>query len=239
MSSTPEPPADDLSRRDFLHQATGALVVVGGAAGLAEPPPAVGDAPPPDAPATVPVTLRINGRKDELKLEPRVTLLDALREYAGLTGTKKGCDHGQCGACTVLIDGRRIYSCLTLAIMHTGAEVKTIEGLADGDTLHPLQMAFIEHDAFEIALASAAVALEIKDGKITAARLALGGVATRPWRTVEAEKVLVGAKPEEAAYREAARVALQGARPQKFNAFKIELARNTIVRALWVVGNMP
>jgi xanthine dehydrogenase YagT iron-sulfur-binding subunit len=97
----------------------------------------------------VPVTLQVNGRKYELKLEPRVTLLDALREYLGLTGTKKGCDHGQCGACTVLVDGRRIYSCLTLAVMQAGARVTTIEGLADGDRLHPVQEAFLHRDAFQ------------------------------------------------------------------------------------------
>jgi xanthine dehydrogenase YagT iron-sulfur-binding subunit len=95
------------------------------------------------------VTLKINGKNHELQLEPRVTLLDALRESLGLTGTKKGCDHGQCGACTVLVNGRRIYSCLTLAIMHADASVTTIEGLADGDKLHPLQEAFIERDAFQ------------------------------------------------------------------------------------------
>jgi xanthine dehydrogenase YagT iron-sulfur-binding subunit len=93
--------------------------------------------------------LLVNGRRHELRLEPRVTLLDALREYLGLTGTKKGCDHGQCGACTVLVDGRRIYSCLTLAVMHVGAHVATIEGLPEGDKLHRVQQAFIEHDAFQ------------------------------------------------------------------------------------------
>src|SRR5207302_8516399 len=93
----------------------------------------------PVGPGTVPVTLRVNGRSHELNLEPRVTLLDALRECVGLTGTKKGCDHGQCGACTVLVNGRRIYSCLTLALMQAGAEITTVEGLADGDRLHPVQ----------------------------------------------------------------------------------------------------
>jgi xanthine dehydrogenase YagT iron-sulfur-binding subunit len=96
-----------------------------------------------------PVSLRINGKTYDLSLEPRVTLLDALREVIGLTGAKKGCDRGQCGACTVLVDGRRINSCLTLAIMEEGKDITTIEGLAQGDALHPLQAAFLEHDAFQ------------------------------------------------------------------------------------------
>ncbi|HYT89256.1 MAG TPA: (2Fe-2S)-binding protein [Gemmataceae bacterium] len=95
------------------------------------------------------VTLLVNGSPRSLRLEPRVTLLDALREMHGLTGTKKGCDHGQCGACTVLIDGRRINSCLTLAVMHAGKQITTVEGLAEGDALHPVQAAFIKHDAFQ------------------------------------------------------------------------------------------
>ena len=95
------------------------------------------------------VRLRINGRDQELQLEPRVSLLDALRERLGLTGTKKGCDHGQCGACTVLIDGRRVLSCLTLAVMKDGASITTVEGLAKDGKLHPLQQAFIDHDAFQ------------------------------------------------------------------------------------------
>jgi xanthine dehydrogenase YagT iron-sulfur-binding subunit len=98
---------------------------------------------------SVEVTLLVNGSPRSLRLEPRVTLLDALREYAGLTGTKKGCDHGQCGACTVLIDGRRINSCLTLAVMQAGKQITTVEGLAEGDALHPVQAAFIKHDAFQ------------------------------------------------------------------------------------------
>jgi xanthine dehydrogenase YagT iron-sulfur-binding subunit len=93
--------------------------------------------------------LQVNGRVHSLTLDPRTTLLDALREHLALTGSKKGCDHGQCGACTVLIDGRRINSCLTLAVMHEGQAITTIEGLAEGETLHPLQAAFIEHDGFQ------------------------------------------------------------------------------------------
>ena len=102
-----------------------------------------------DAPRQYPIRLRINGQDRAFDVESTVTLLDLLRERAGLTGTKKGCDHGQCGACTVLLDGRRINACLTLAVMQNGHEVTTIEGLADGDTLHPLQQAFIDHDAFQ------------------------------------------------------------------------------------------
>jgi xanthine dehydrogenase YagT iron-sulfur-binding subunit len=96
------------------------------------------------------LNLTVNGERRDLTLDdPRVTLLDLLRERLHLTGAKKGCDRGQCGACTVLVDGRRINSCLALAVSLDGAEVTTIEGLADGDTLHPLQAAFIEHDGFQ------------------------------------------------------------------------------------------
>jgi xanthine dehydrogenase YagT iron-sulfur-binding subunit len=95
------------------------------------------------------VTLRVNGADHPLTLDTRTTLLDALREHLALTGSKKGCDHGQCGACTVLVDGRRANACLLLAVAVDGLEVKTVEGLADGDDLHPLQAAFVEHDAFQ------------------------------------------------------------------------------------------
>jgi xanthine dehydrogenase YagT iron-sulfur-binding subunit len=105
-------------------------------------------APIPAAPA-LQVALNINGKTHQLSLEPRVTLLDALREYAGLTGSKKGCDRGQCGACTVLVNGRRINSCLTLAIAHEGDTITTIEGVAQADQLAPIQAAFLEHDAFQ------------------------------------------------------------------------------------------
>ena len=95
------------------------------------------------------VRLKVNGRDYQLQVEPRVSLLDALRERLGLTGTKKGCDHGQCGACTVLADGRRILSCLTLAVQADGTRVTTIEGLADGERPHPMQQAFLDHDALQ------------------------------------------------------------------------------------------
>jgi xanthine dehydrogenase YagT iron-sulfur-binding subunit len=97
----------------------------------------------------VPATLTVNGTRHALTLDPRSTLLDVLREHLDLTGTKKGCDQGQCGACTVLVDGRRVVSCLTFAVMHQGVEITTIEGIANNGTLHPLQQAFIEHDAFQ------------------------------------------------------------------------------------------
>jgi xanthine dehydrogenase YagT iron-sulfur-binding subunit len=100
-------------------------------------------------PGPVELTLQVNGAERRLAIEPRVTLLDALREYLGLFGTKKGCDRGECGACTVLVDGRRINACMTLAIMHQGQAITTIEGLAAGGELHPVQQAFIEQDAFQ------------------------------------------------------------------------------------------
>jgi xanthine dehydrogenase YagT iron-sulfur-binding subunit len=110
-------------------------------------------APAETATATPPeharISLTVNGTSRELEVAPWTTLLDALREYLGLTGTKKGCDHGQCGACTVLVNGRRINSCLALAIMQDRAEITTIEGLARDGALHPLQQAFVDHDAFQ------------------------------------------------------------------------------------------
>ncbi len=143
------PDGNDPSRRDFLEQATAGAALVG--AGLAPSAHALDEAPQPAAPGAdlMAVALIVNGAKRELKLEPRVTLLDALREHLELTGTKKGCDHGQCGACTVLVEGRRINSCLTLAVMHAGQSITTVEGLAKGDELHPVQAAFIKHDAFQ------------------------------------------------------------------------------------------
>ncbi len=108
---------------------------------------------PENAPSVLPtktrITLKVNGSIKQMDVAPWTTLLDLLRDHLNLTGTKKGCDHGQCGACTVLVNGRRIDSCLALAVMQDGAEVTTIEGLAEGDALHPVQQAFIEHDAFQ------------------------------------------------------------------------------------------
>jgi len=101
------------------------------------------------APVSGKVTLNVNGQPRELTLDTRTTLLDALREHLHLTGTKKGCDQGQCGACTVMVDGRRINSCLSLAVMHDGAEITTIEGMGTPDKLHPMQAAFIKHDGFQ------------------------------------------------------------------------------------------
>src|SRR6516165_2364500 len=100
-------------------------------------------------PGKMTITLHVNGVERRLSLAPWTTLLDALRLHLDLTGTKKGCDHGQCGACTVLVDGRRINSCLTLVVMKDGAQITTVEGLAQGNALHPLQQAFIDHDAFQ------------------------------------------------------------------------------------------
>ena len=139
-----------LSRRSLLQSAGGAaaLSVVGAQAQDAAPKQAAAASAPTSSTARS-VKLRINGRGYALELEPRVTLLDALREYAELPGTKKGCDRGQCGACTVLVNGRRINACLTLAVMQEGAEITTIEGLGTPEEMHPMQKAFIEHDAFQ------------------------------------------------------------------------------------------
>jgi xanthine dehydrogenase YagT iron-sulfur-binding subunit len=123
------------------------VLVASGAAAAAIGVPAAGGADPVES--TVDVTLKVNGVEHHLSVEPRVTLLDALRERLDLTGTKKGCDRGECGACTVLADDRRIKACLTLAVMRQNAAITTIEGLAAGGELHPVQTAFIRHDAFQ------------------------------------------------------------------------------------------
>jgi xanthine dehydrogenase YagT iron-sulfur-binding subunit len=146
QESNTEPNAIEITRRTLIETGTTALILTTlPRAALAAG--SVDDNGPPPPPATV--QLQINGRSHSLTLDPRTTLLDALREHLALTGSKKGCDHGQCGACTVLIDGRRINSCLTLAVMHDGQSITTIEGLAKGENLHPLQAAFVEHDGFQ------------------------------------------------------------------------------------------
>ena len=150
MNADPEVPAShDGNRRTFLKQSSvlTALALV--------PGPVVDaatlrlDERVAEAFEQVPLSLKVNGRKYKLKVEPRTTLLDLLRENLHLTGTKKGCDYGQCGACTVHVDGQRVNSCLSFAVMHEGKEITTIEGLAQGDKLHPMQEAFVKHDGFQ------------------------------------------------------------------------------------------
>src|ERR1700743_3304919 len=138
------------TRRGFLTQlgVAGAGFTLAPLLGTANSKPDAIEAEAAPAEITT-VSLTINGKKQVLNLDSRVTLLDALREKLSMPGTKKGCDHGQCGACTVLVDGRRVNSCLTLVTMCDGAEVTTIEGLANGDELHPMQAAFLKHDGFQ------------------------------------------------------------------------------------------
>lgn len=146
------PPQQELRRRSVIAVAatTAAIGTVPGA--RAQSP---GGTPPADTPSRAAkvtafkVSFTVNGQPHDLELDPRTTLLDALRERLRLTGTKKGCDHGQCGACTVLLDGRRINSCLTLAVMHPGAAITTVEGLGQPDNLHPMQAAFVKHDGYQ------------------------------------------------------------------------------------------
>lgn len=141
--------SSDVTRRELLEVAAvtgGALVGGHLMPGAISSAAAQGDGA---APASLDVVLRVNGAEHRLALDPRTTLLDALREHLHLTGSKKGCGLGQCGACTVLMDGKRVKSCLNLAVLAEGREITTIEGLAQGDKLHPLQAAFIERDAFQ------------------------------------------------------------------------------------------
>jgi xanthine dehydrogenase YagT iron-sulfur-binding subunit len=144
MSDPYRPPAD-AARRQFL-QSAGAIA---GAPLLAAQAAAAPASPSPTAPVASSLSLRVNGQTHQLRIEPRVTLLDALRDHLGLTGTKKGCDRGQCGACTVLVEGRRINACLALAMAHDGDEIVTIEGIGRPGDLHPLQAAFVAEDAFQ------------------------------------------------------------------------------------------
>jgi len=158
------------ARRDLL--IAGALSATAAAVpSMADAQPAQAASPTSPAPIHAGVSLKVNGKAEHLDLDTRTTLLDALREHLHLTGTKKGCDHGQCGACTVIVDGRRLNSCLTLAVMHDGAQVTTIEGLGSKDKLHPMQVAFVKHDGYQCGYctpgqicSAVAVLDEIKQG---------------------------------------------------------------------------
>jgi xanthine dehydrogenase YagT iron-sulfur-binding subunit len=140
MDSSTREPGVGVTRREFVGAA-----VAGAAVSVF---PAVA-ATPSSIPATLPVSLKVNGESHSADLDPRTTVLDLLRDHLHLTGTKKGCDHGQCGACTVLVNGERRNSCLMLAVMQEGKEITTIEGLAAGKEMHPMQQAFIDHDGFQ------------------------------------------------------------------------------------------
>ena len=140
------------TRRQFIRQVAGTGIALTIGINLLSAPALAAEPSTSSASSvggSVAVKLKINGKEYALDLDPRTTLLEALREQLHLTGSKKGCDHGQCGACTVLVNGRRINSCLALAAMHDGDEITTIEGLANGEELHPMQAAFIEHDGFQ------------------------------------------------------------------------------------------
>ncbi|UOQ98365.1 2Fe-2S iron-sulfur cluster-binding protein [Hymenobacter sp. 5317J-9] len=143
------PPSHDEARRTFLKQSSLLTAVALVPAPVVQAATAELDERVAAAIEKVPLKLEINGKKYKLNVEPRTTLLDLLREQLNLTGTKKGCDYGQCGACTVHVDGQRVNSCLSFAVMHDGKKITTIEGLADGDKLHPMQAAFVKHDGFQ------------------------------------------------------------------------------------------
>jgi xanthine dehydrogenase YagT iron-sulfur-binding subunit len=183
----PQEGASKTSRRNFLGKALTTAGTAIAAPSLLNQATVAKDTAQ-DSKGEMNITLKVNGEQKTLTIEPRVTLLDALRDRLALVGSKKGCDHGQCGACTVLIDGQRVYSCLTLAVMQEGKEIVTIEGLAKGDTLHPVQAAFIENDAFQCGYctpgqicASVALVDEIKRGCASAVTLDL----TRPPQLAE------------------------------------------------------
>ena len=152
----PDDPDSKPTRRGFLVStgSTAAAAVVAGCAtthssGDSGQSGSTAKASGPDIPGAVPITLRINGKDHPLRVDPRTTLLDCIRETVALTGTKKGCDHGQCGACTVHVNGRRVNSCLSLALLHDGAEITTIEGLGTPEHLHPMQAAFVVCDGYQ------------------------------------------------------------------------------------------
>jgi xanthine dehydrogenase YagT iron-sulfur-binding subunit len=180
----PDPASIDIGRRDLIAGAVAAATL----APLAGP----AQSAPRRELTMATVSLRVNGQEHRLELDTRTTLLDALREHLRLTGTKKGCDHGQCGACTVIADGRRINACLSLAVMHEGGDILTIEGLGEPDRLHPMQAAFVRHDGYQCGyctpgqiVSSIAALEEIKAGipsHVTAdltAAVALSGAELR------------------------------------------------------------
>ncbi|MBI0476283.1 aldehyde dehydrogenase iron-sulfur subunit [Sphingomonas sp. MA1305] len=138
-----------MSSRDELAVSRRGVIVGGATCAALTAMPADAQPLPAAAPSRMPVTFTVNGRKQTLDLDTRTTLLDALREHLHLTGTKKGCDHGQCGACTVIVEGKRINSCLSLALQHQGDRITTIEGLGTPEKLHPMQAAFIKHDGYQ------------------------------------------------------------------------------------------
>jgi xanthine dehydrogenase YagT iron-sulfur-binding subunit len=147
----PDPPGS--TRRSFL-KSGGATAAILGTSAMAQEHPTGDDATSAAAKSVpvenvVPITLQINGQLHALNVDPRTTLLDCLRETLALTGTKKGCDHGQCGACTIHVNGRRVLSCLSLAVLHDGCQITSIEGLGSADAMHPMQAAFVEYDAYQ------------------------------------------------------------------------------------------
>ena len=184
----------ELTRRRFLFASTAAAAVaLLPRNNYGAPAPATETTPP----TLMKVAFNVNGEPRELELDTRTTLLDALREHLHLTGSKKGCDHGQCGACTVLVDGRRINSCLTLAAMHQGAEITTIEGLGTPEKMHPLQEAFVKCDGYQCGYCTSgqicsAVAMldEIKAGIPSHATADL--TAPPPWNEAEVRERMSG-----------------------------------------------
>jgi len=175
-----------MSRRTFVTAtlAAAALLALPSVGAAASKDISASLVPTDDRPAMLPIELNINGKSHRLELDPRTALLDALRENLHLTGTKKGCDHGQCGACTVHLDGHSALSCLTLAVMAQGKAITTIEGLAKGDTLHPMQAAFIKHDAFQCGYCT--------PGQIMSATALLADPHTRHGSAVEIREAMSG-----------------------------------------------
>jgi xanthine dehydrogenase YagT iron-sulfur-binding subunit len=175
-----------MSRRTFVLATLAAAALLALPSVVAAAPETVSASltPTDDRSAMLPIELNINGKSHRLQLDSRTALLDALRENLHLTGTKKGCDHGQCGACTVHLDGHSALSCLTLAVMAQGKAITTIEGLAKGDTLHPVQAAFIKHDAFQCGYCT--------PGQIMSASALLADQHTRHSSAVEIREAMSG-----------------------------------------------